>query len=117
MDMASERRNPNWHSIVKVLLVVIIFVALLFLTDFVIALFIASLVACLMIKIDNKIPLAAALVLLVACPLLLILGLGSTANAFADVAFYLFTIGIALQLSQYFRTCRADPGETGSKVR
>lgn len=110
-DKKSMRR-----IIVKVLVVAAIFIILLVLADPVIALFIASLAACLMLNLDNKAPLAVSIVLLVACPLFLLLGLASTANAFADFAFYLFTIGVALQLSQYFRAVRARPNESSGEV-
>ena len=66
-------------------------------------LFLAYLIWVFIKKIDSRVPIAAALLLLIATPIYLILNLESYANYLATLAYFFLVIGVIKQFVEYLK--------------
>jgi hypothetical protein len=66
-----------------------------------------------LLNVDVRLPIATSLALLIVCPMLLALKEQPTAEAFANWAYYLFSIAVVVQLIRYVRSGRGTHGEAG----
>lgn len=66
-------------------------------------LILAYFICAVILKMDFRIPVAAGLLLLICCPILLIQKSGLLANQIAIYAFYFLVIGVSLALLEYLR--------------
>lgn len=68
------------------------------------------------VKMDSRIPIAAALILLIITPFYLIKNLESYANFIATLAYYFLVIGVVKQFVEYLREQKEAPKEKMDEV-
>jgi ABC-type multidrug transport system fused ATPase/permease subunit len=87
----------------KSLIVIIVFIAVAFFVSWTAAFFLSFFLAFLIMHLDSRVPIAFALIFLVACPFLLLFQYQKWAETTAIYAYYFLVIGVILQIIEFIR--------------
>jgi hypothetical protein len=107
-EPGNKSLNRLRYQVVGWTLTAVLFVVLAAFVSLTSAIIVALFGATLLLEVDVRLPLAAALALLIICPVLLALKETSTAEAFANWCYFLFAIAVVAQLIRYVMAARGE---------
>ena len=108
-----QLRLKAW--VTRTLVALLVFLAFTFISGFWVGLLLGFMVALLLWKVRYRTAMLVSLGLLVSSPLMLVLGLSSTAVALANWAFYILAVAIVIMYVDYLRLSWASTREPAGK--